>query len=120
MAASVKFQELIEHLRGEVSKFIWALEIVEMPVAIFRLGAFTGQVPADGKPAISREIPKQGELAEVAYPSDLPNLHRASKHITDGTHFSGAIEPQFCRLSRKSHKPTPAAPDDHWHEQAGI
>ena len=78
-----------------------------MPFAIFRLGVFARQVPANGKSTISHEMPKQGELAEVANPSDLPNLHRASKHITDGAHFSGAIGPQFCRLSRKSHKPTP-------------
>jgi hypothetical protein len=65
-------------------------------------------------------MPKQGELAEVADPPDLPNLHRASKHITDGAHFSGAIGPQFRRLSRKSHKPIPVAPMIIGERQAGI
>jgi hypothetical protein len=104
-AASVKFQEVIEHLRSKVSKIIGALKIVEMPVAIFRAIAFAGQVPANRKPAIFHKMPEQSELSEVADASDSPNLHCASRYITGGVHFFGSIGTHFRRLSRKSHTP---------------
>jgi hypothetical protein len=75
-----------------------------MPVAIFPLIALTGQVPANGKPAIFRKMPEQRELSEIADSSDLLNLHRASTPITDGFHFFGSIGPHFRQLSRKSHR----------------
>jgi hypothetical protein len=78
-AASIKFHELIEHIRSEVSKVIRALEIVEMSVATVHCIAFAGQIPANSKTAIFRKMPKQSELSEVAYSSDLPNLHCASQ-----------------------------------------
>ena len=112
-AAAVKFREMIEHLRSEVSKIIGAFEVVEMPVAILRAFAFTGQVPANGKPAILHKMPEQSELSKVADSSDLPNLHFASRYITGDVHFPGSIGTQFRRLSRKSHTSSLADIDHH-------
>ena len=81
-AASIKFHEVIKHLRREMSKIFGMLEILEMSLAIFRLIAFAGQVPANSKAAIFRKMPQQSELSEVADPPDLPNLHFASNHTT--------------------------------------
>jgi hypothetical protein len=57
-------------------------------------------------------MPKQGELSKVADSSDLPNLHCASKHITDDAHVFGSIGPQFRRLSRKGHTSNKAVIDE--------
>jgi hypothetical protein len=113
-AASVKFHELIKYLRSEVSKVIGALKIVEMSVAIVRCIGFAGQVPANSKAAIFHKMPKQSDLSEVAYSSDLPNLHCASQHITGDASSSGSVGLKFRQLSRKSHTSNMVVISDQW------
>jgi hypothetical protein len=102
-AAAIKFHEFVKYLRSEVSKVIGALKIVEVPVAIPRRAAFTGEVPANGKAAVFCKMPQQSELSKVTHASDLLDLH-CSLQTYNGRHplfrrNQNAISPTVAKRS---------------------